>query len=211
MASLVTKRAGRLAIPEVIFFVCDIQERFRDIIFKMPQVISTGKTMIDSAAVLGIPVIITEQYPKVFGNTVSEFGAQSPAEGAEGAEVNVFAKRKFSMMTSEVASYFEAHRAAGRCKAILFGIEAHVCLQQTCLDLLHEGVEVHILVDGVSSQRNIDRKTAIARMQQAGALITTSESALFELLGDSTHEKFKAISSLVKLRPPESAWQGLEM
>ena len=199
MASLVTKRAGRLAIPEVVFFVCDIQERFRDIIFKMPQIISTGKTMIDSAAVLGIPVIITEQYPKVFGNTVSEFGVQSPAEGAE---VNVFAKRKFSMMTSEVVSYFEAHRAAGRCKAILFGIEAHVCLQQTCLDLLHEGVEVHILVDGVSSQRNIDRKTAIARMQQAGALITTSESALFELLGDSTHEKFKAISSLVKLRPP---------
>ena len=209
MASLSgSVRRGRLSIPNVVFFACDVQERFRDIILQMPEVIFTGKLMMDSAAVLGVPVIVTEQYPKVFGSTVAEFGVSEPREGAV---VSTFAKRKFSMMTPEVATLFQTYREAGRSKAVLFGVEAHVCVQQTCLDLIDEGVEVHLLVDGISSQRSIDRRTALSRMQKAGAVVTTSESALFDMLGDSTAKDFKAISGLVKARPATGAWGGLEL
>jgi hypothetical protein len=160
-------------------------------------------------------VVVTEQYPKVFGATVAEFGVGSPdappAEGASGSsssssEVRTFAKRKFSMVTPDSEAAVAGYRVAGRHQAVLFGVEAHVCVQQTCLDLLEAGHEVHVLLDGVSSQRKFDRAAAIARMQQAGALVTTSESALFDMIGDSTHANFKAISGLVKTRPPHDNW-----
>ena len=80
----------------------------------------------------------------------------------------------------------------------MVGIEAHVCLQQTALDLLEKGHEVHIIADGVSSQQKYDREIALRRMETSGAYITTAQSAAFMLLGGADHSNFKAVSKLVK-------------
>jgi isochorismate hydrolase len=81
---------------------------------------------------------------------------------------------------------------------VLFGIEAHVCVQQTALDLLEKGYDVHILVDGVSSSRALERGVALRRMAQAGAYLTTAESLIFMLVGSAGHPQFRAISGLIK-------------
>jgi nicotinamidase-related amidase len=86
----------------------------------------------------------------------------------------------------------------GRQDVILCGIEAHVCVLQTCMDLLDKGYKVHLVVDGISSQRAFDRQVALQRMEQEGAKLTTSESVIFQMAGSADHPHFKAISSIAK-------------
>ncbi|KAI8486883.1 Isochorismatase domain-containing protein 1 [Branchiostoma belcheri] len=87
---------------------------------------------------------------------------------------------------------------------VLFGIEAHVCVQQTALDLLARGVEVHVIADATSSRSQMDRVYAFDRLRQAGAVITTSESTLLQLVADKNHPKFKEIQGLIKVSAPDS-------
>ena len=111
-------------------------------------------------------------------------------------------KTQFSMCVPEVLDMFSRHSAISQ--VLLCGIEAHVCVLQTALDLLDKGYEVHVVVDGVSSQRPADRAVGLSRMAQSGAFLTTSEMVLFQLLKDATHPDFKEISALVKeARPAE--------
>ena len=146
------------------------------------------------ANALNIPVIVTEQYPKAFGVTVPEISLTA-------ADTKVFAKRKFSMLTDEASTHLYSLR---RPQIILCGVEAHVCVQQTAFDLLDmeymddEPYDVHVVCDAVSSQRSYDRTVALDRMRGAGALLTTAESLVFELMKDSEHPQFKTISQLVK-------------
>ena len=100
------------------------------------------------------------------------------------------------MLTSDVRSELASHPQATN--IYLYGIEAHVCVLQTTLDLLREGYAVYLVNDGVSSMRAHDRDTAIKRLEAAGAVSTTAESCLYELMGDAKHEKFKACLPLVK-------------
>lgn len=88
-------------------------------------------------------------------------------------------------------------------QVLLLGIEAHVCVLQTAVDLIEKGLEVHVLVDGVSSQRPGDRAVALQRMAQSGAFLSSSEMVLFQLMKDAKHKDFKAISGLVKEQRPE--------
>jgi isochorismate hydrolase len=101
------------------------------------------------------------------------------------------------MLTEEVQQHFQS---LNRTQVVLFGIETHVCVLQTCLDLIAADYNVHVVVDSVSSQRSHDRTVALHRMSQAGAYMTTVESVLFQLLRDSTHPCFKQISTLIKAR-----------
>lgn len=111
------------------------------------------------------------------------------------------------MVTDEV--YQAVHAAyPERKSAIVFGIETHVCVQQTSLELIEHGYEVHLVVDGVSSQRPHDREVAIRRIAQSGAFLTTSESILFELMNDAKHPKFKELLPLFKEKKV-SEFQGL--
>lgn len=87
---------------------------------------------------------------------------------------------------------------------LLCGIEAHVCVQYTCLDLIQRGIEVHIVADAVSSRTQTDRKFALERMRSAGALITTSESVILGLVGDSSHPQFKEIQQLILTSAPDT-------
>merc|ERR1712039_1003907 len=140
--------------------LCDIQERFRDVIDSMPQVIAVSKTMIQGAEIYDIPLLVSEQYPKALLHTVQELDV---------SRAKVFEKTRFSMCTNEFLAHLEGLK---RKAIVVFGVEAHVCVQQTCLDLLENGYQVHIVVDGVSSRRPLDRSVALQRMQTAGAYLT---------------------------------------
>jgi len=108
----------------------------------------------------------------------------------------VFEKKKFSMVTPEVQDCLKTKDFDDRESVILFGIEAHVCVQQTCLDLLEMGKDVHIVVDGVSSQQPFDREIALQRMSNAGAFLTTAQSIAFMLTQSADHPEFKKVSKL---------------
>ena len=180
----------------VILLICDVQTKFQPLIYRATSVINRCSLLNNVANALNIPVIVTEQYPKAFGTTVPELVLS--------ADTKVFAKRKFSMLTDETNAHLRS--LDGKDQIILCGVEAHVCVQQTAMDLLSEksnnglnySYDVHIACDAVSSQRSHDRSVALDRMKNAGADLSTTESLIFELMRDSEHPQFKTISQLVK-------------
>ncbi|KAI0313451.1 Isochorismatase-like protein [Amylostereum chailletii] len=188
MAAVVKIVPGR-----TIFFLCDMQTRFRIAIHGFDHLISTGRKMLKAAKILDVPVIITEQNPKALGPTVPEL---SPAEFQLGPlHLGTFDKTLFSMATPDVLSLLNKHNTKS---VVLFGIESHVCVLQSTLDLLSAGYDVHVLADGVSSCNQEEVPFALALMRQAGAQITTSESLLFQLQKDSSSPNFKAFSNTIK-------------
>jgi len=198
---------GKLNRNRTLFFCCDIQERFRNLIHNFPSVLYVSSTMNQAADIMKIPFITTEQYSKAFGKTCPE--VLLPTNNKEG--YHLFEKKKFSMLTDEVKQLLK-DKYPNHDQVVLFGIEAHVCVLQTTLDLLEANKEVHILADGTSSQRTFDRSMAFERMRQSGAFITSTESALFQLMEGADYEKFKEVSSLMnpqksQLRP----YQGVSM
>jgi nicotinamidase-related amidase len=180
----------RITASNAVIMVCDVQERFRDIIWQFASVVRTSKLMIDAANVLQVPVIATEQYPKALGATVGELGTQIPR----------ISKMKFSMLVPEVKAHLATlpDGGVGRTHFLVVGLETHVCVLQTCLDLLEAGNAVHVVVDGVSSTRQLDRAVALRRLELAGAIMTTAESALFQIMGSAEYANFKQVSALVK-------------
>ena len=131
---------NRLTSEKTVLFVCDVQERFRPLIYRAETTINRTVLMHSASKLLGIPCLATEQYPKAFGPTVPDLQLDKPA----------FTKTKFSMMTPEVKCAFDEIK---RPQVLMCGIEAHVCVLQTVLDLLEAGVDVHVVCDAVSSQR----------------------------------------------------------
>ncbi|GFH56734.1 isochorismatase hydrolase [Chaetoceros tenuissimus] len=192
------RSVGKLSPSTTAFFLCDIQERFRPLIYNTETIVNTAQYLTSMSKELSIPLIATQQYTKVFGNTLTDCFANGQTDIDELIQKNrIFEKKKFSMMTDEVQSYLDTNEEfQNRNSIVLFGIEAHVCVQQTCLDLLEQGKEVHIVCDGVSSQQKYDREMALKRMESAGAFLTTAQSLAFMLMQSAEHENFKAVSKL---------------
>lgn len=192
------RSVGKLSPSTTAFFLCDIQERFRPLIYNTETIVNTAQYLTSMSKELSIPLIATQQYTKVFGNTLTDCFANGQTDIDELIQKNrIFEKKKFSMMTEEVQSCLDTNEEfQNRNSIVLFGIEAHVCVQQTCLDLLEQGKEVHIVCDGVSSQQKYDREMALKRMESAGAFLTTAQSLAFMLMQSAEHENFKAVSKL---------------
>eukprot|EP00041_Stephanoeca_diplocostata_P039654 m.1637346 g.1637346 ORF g.1637346 m.1637346 type:complete len:209 (+) comp25726_c0_seq1:395-1021(+) len=190
-------RIGRLVPTTTRFFVCDLQEKFRSVIEHFDKIVTVSQRLINAAKFLRIPVIVTEQYPQALGSTVSELNGAFDA-----ATTKTYPKKDFTMVIPEVEH--ELKTASDLKSIVLFGIETHVCVQQTALDLLERGFDVHIVADAVSSRSHTDRMIAIERMRQAGAFVTTHESVLFELMRSSTHPSFKTVQPLIREVLPSS-------
>ncbi|KAK4055093.1 hypothetical protein OIV83_000373 [Microbotryomycetes sp. JL201] len=153
-----------------------------------------GKASIKGAAILKVPVVVTEQNRKALGATVSELPLSSlPTECVPAW--SPLDKTKFSMVLPEVVKSLHDW---GTKSVVLFGIESHVCVLQTALDLLERDIDVHVLADGVSSCNHGEVAIALDRLRQAGAQVTTSESVLFQLMVDASHPQFKQVSGLIK-------------
>lgn len=150
-------------------------------------VAAAAKLML-AADVMRVPVLATEQYPAGLGRTCSSIRSLL-------ADRLPIEKVKFSAC---VEAIMEQLRTGSRSQVIIAGIEAHVCVQQTVLDLLRAGVSVWVCADAVASRRALDKTVALDRMRQAGAVITTAESVIFELLGAAGSDEFKQILKIVK-------------
>lgn len=169
--------------------VVDIQERIVKAMYEPRKVIDTTLKLIAGFSALGVPVYVTEQYPKGLGETESRI---------RGALGGITAKQKMTFSCVGAETLFEELREASRTQIVVCGIEAHVCVQQTVLDLLANGFQVNLVADGVTSRNPADCATALRRMEKHGAEITTAESVLFELLEKSGTAEFKEISRIVK-------------
>uniref|UniRef100_A0A8C9FFF9 Isochorismatase domain-containing protein 1 n=1 Tax=Pavo cristatus TaxID=9049 RepID=A0A8C9FFF9_PAVCR len=146
---------GNLTPSSTVFFCCDMQERFRPAIKYFGDIISVGQRLV-CARLLGIPVIVTEQYPKGLGSTVQEIDLT-------GAKL-VLPKTKFSMVLPEVEAALA--EIPGVRSVVLFGVETHVCIQQTALELIGRGLEVHIVADATSSRRFLPLGLVLLALQQ---------------------------------------------
>ena len=185
---------GRLDPGRTAVFVCDVQERFRPVIHGFDHCVHVSSVMMRAGKILGMPAVVTEQNPERLGATVDELQPHlDPNEPA-------VAKKLFSMVTPEVETRLNG---MNRDQAVLMGLESHVCVFQTAMDLMARGWEVHVLVDGVSSQRVGDRAAAMRRLEASGAMLSTSEMALFDLLKTAEADNFKAVSALVREKRPE--------
>jgi len=180
---------GKLRPASTAFLLCDVQERFAPLIYNSETVINTCRYMTSVARALSIPVIGTQQYTKAFGPTVKDVFA----DPEDLATTPIYEKKLFSMLTPEVQTKLEGLE---RDTYVIMGIEAHVCVQQTCLDLLQQGKSVHLIVDAVSSQQVIDREIALQRLQSAGVYLTTAQSAAFMLMETADNPNFKTVSKL---------------
>jgi nicotinamidase-related amidase len=165
--------------------IVDVQEAFRKAIPEFDRIAAATATLARGAAAMDLPVLATEQYPKGLGATVPEVAAALP-DGAQPLAKTVFS-----------AAAADGFDLGGREQAIVCGIEAHVCVNQTVLDLLDRGVVVHVVADAVGSRSDANRDLGLAKAERAGAWLTSVETALFELLGSAGSERFKAVQRLV--------------
>ncbi len=169
--------------------IIDIQEKISAVMKYREDVLTNTIKLIKGFQVFKLPIFITEQYRKGLGPTAPEILA------ALGTTA-IFEKMTFSCCG--LPSLMNQLQDSKRQQIVLCGIETHVCVQQTALDLLANGFQVYLIADAVSSRHELDHKTAIQRMRQAGVIVTTTESVLFELLVAAKTEEFKPISQLVK-------------
>jgi nicotinamidase-related amidase len=180
---------SRLRIEDSALLVVDVQERLVPVMHDPASIVSQVGRLIDGINALDMPVLVTEQYRKGLGVTVPVL-----ADRLSGAVCN-HEKLAFSACIEPVLDELSQR---GIRSVIVCGIEAHVCVLQTCLDLAKSGYIVAIAVDAISSRRKIDCDTAVSRMLQAQVLPTTVESALLELVGEAGTDQFKAVLPIIK-------------
>ena len=179
----------RFLLDDSLLLLIDLQSKLIPAMAQKEQLILRNQKLLEGLNALGLPIVATEQYPAGLGATVPEI-AQLLLEAA------VFEKSTFS--AADDAAVLAALKKIGRKNVILTGVESHVCVQQTALDLVATGFNVMVLADCVSSRNLADKEIAFKRFAAEGVLLGTSESLLFELTRASTHPAFRAISKVVK-------------
>jgi nicotinamidase-related amidase len=179
-----------LDATQAAFVIIDMQEAFRSSIPDFAEIAAGIALMAHAAQLLGVPILCTEQYPKGLGRTAPEIRAVLPA-ALEPVEKTAFSSCGAQTFVSEL------ERVRAR-QVIVCGIEAHVCVNQTTHDLLARGYKVHLLSECIAARSAHNRQTGLAKMQQSGALPSSIEMALFELMRDAAHEQFKAVQKLIK-------------
>jgi nicotinamidase-related amidase len=169
--------------------VVDIQERLLPAIYEKERVIANAVRLIKGAAVLNLPTLVTEQYRKGLGATAAEVA---------GAGSSFAPIEKLAFSSCGEPAFLEALAAKEISDVILCGIEAHVCISQTCLDLRDRGFRVFVVADAVSSRTLENYRAGLDRMRAAGATLVSTEMVLFELLDRAGTDEFKQILRLVK-------------
>jgi len=180
---------GRINLEDCIFVQVDVQERLFPFISNNEELEKNLITLVKGLQLLEVPMIINEQYKKGIGETIPSLRELTDTYPH-------FEKTTFSCCGQEEG--LAAIKNSGKKIVILAGIETHVCVLQTALDLLEEGLQPVLVTDCVNSRKQKDKDIAIQRMIQAGVIPTTYESLLFELTLNAKHPSFKEVSKLVK-------------
>lgn len=178
-----------LSATATLFLAIDIQDRLLPAIHDGERVVRNTEILLQAAAHLRIPAILTEQYPKGLGATVPQIKAAA-------GDSPVLEKMHFSAWSEPAVQ--ERIAIAGRSQVVIAGIEAHVCVLQTALGLAESGHRVAVVADAISSRHPDSVAVARGRMQAAGVELVTTEMCVFEWLGSASHPEFKALSKLIK-------------
>jgi len=179
-----------LELSRSALLIIDMQEAFRTSIQDFAELANRIAVAVKGARLLNLPIIVTEQYPKGLGHTAAEVLQALPDN------IEILEKTTFS---SCGAQQFHSQLQQAETKQLLVcGIEAHICVNQTVHDLLAMGFQVHLLTDCITSRKESDRRAAIQKMLSSGAIASSVEMSLFELMRDAKHEQFKAIQGLIK-------------
>jgi nicotinamidase-related amidase len=178
-------RPSRLDPERTALVVVDVQEGFRKAVPGFERAAEATATLVRGAEAIGIPVIVTEQYPKGLGETAEEVAEHLP-EGSKPIEKLCFS-----------AAEAEGFDLGGRDQAVVCGVETHVCVNQTVLDLLESEVEVQVAEDAVASRSEENKRVGLRKMERAGAVLTSVETALFELLRKAGTDEFKTVQKLI--------------
>ncbi len=174
---------------ETVLLIVDIQEKLAAVMKEREAVVRNNLHLIELAKMLGMPVMVTEQYPKGLGKTVPEIREALP-------QYHPVEKMTFDCCGKP--SFLDDLKEHGRRTVLLTGMETHICVLQTCIGLLTGGVTVHVVRDAVCSRTKQNWKTGIEFMRDAGAVVTGTETALFQLLKVAGTEEFKKISQRIK-------------
>jgi isochorismate hydrolase len=186
---MTNQNRSRLIESSAALLVIDVQEKLKPVVENWDFLVGRCCRLIQFFKLINAPIRVTEQYPKGLGASVKEICSAC-------ADVPALSKTCFSCCGSDELK--KSIESVHRKQWILAGIESHVCVLQTAFDLLSMDCEVFVAVDALSSRHTMDHQYAIKRMRDAGVVISTSESLMFEILRDSKHPAFKEASALVK-------------
>lgn len=179
-----------------VLVVVDIQERLAAVMGRRDETVATASRLVRVAAILGTPVVVTRQHPRGLGDTVDELHAPLDEARRAGSAVTVVDKLSFDCMAEPA---FVAALADTGCEhVVLAGMEAHICVTQTALSLAAAGPTPHVVADAVCSRHDADAATALDRLRCHGVDVLTSESAIYEAVGEAGTERFRAVLQVVK-------------
>lgn len=173
-----------------VLVIVDVQEAFRSVIGDFALIASNIARAARGFQILDIPMIVTEQYPTGLGRTAEEILLTFPDE-FEPVEKTAFTAFGSEAFRKQIADSRASH-------VILCGVETHVCVSQTAHDLLDDGLSVHLLTDCVGSRFEHDKRAGLKKMRSSGVVSSSMEMAIFELMRDAKHPKFKEIQALIK-------------
>ncbi len=173
-----------------VLVVIDVQEAYRTVLHEYERVARATALLVQGATSLGVPIVLTEQYPKGIGRTVAEVAEHLPRD--------LVPIEKMSMSCCGTPGFVSALAAFRRHQVILAGIETHACVNQTAHDLVAAGYAVHLVKDTTSSRRPVDAEIGWQKMLAAGVVPATLESALLELVRTAAAPEFKAVQRLIR-------------
>jgi nicotinamidase-related amidase len=182
--------SGLLDRNESVLLVIDVQERYIAHLFEGARVVEATRRLIEGAKLLGVPILVTEQYPQGIGHTIPVLRDALPKD--------VQAIQKMTMSCAAEPVFVDAMREISRAQVVVAGIEAQACVNQTVHELIAADYETHLVIDAVSARFKRDYDVAVERMVRAGAVPTTVESVLLEWVRTARAPEFKAIQGLIR-------------
>ena len=193
------KHKHTLTRSKTALLVIDVQDKFAPVIQGFDDLVTNATRLVLTFEMFNLPIIVTEQYPEGLGNTVEKLEEQFTM-------LEVVEKLEFA--ATENMQFMEKVNKLGCDTFVVCGIETHVCINQTVLGLLSMGKTVHVVADAVGARHAVDHSTGLRKMENAGALITTTETVMFELAERAGTDSFKNIQTMVKAPKTKTVVRG---
>ncbi|HET6497511.1 MAG TPA: isochorismatase family protein [Coriobacteriia bacterium] len=190
------RRAKLVSRSEMVLVIIDVQERLAAAMTRREEVVLACGRLARAAAMLGVPIIVTRQYPQGLGLTVAVLEETLSDLRADGADVTQVDKTAFCC--ADESHFSEALASTGRTQVVICGMETHICVAQTALVLASEGLDVHVPADACCSRLDPAHEVALARMRASGITVTWTESVMYEAVGRAGTDEFRQLLTIVK-------------
>jgi len=181
---------------DAVLVVVDLQERLTAVMEHRESVLSATVSLIRTATLVGMPIIVTRQYPKGLGDIEPALAEALDVASSEGAHIVRADKTTFDCFNE--TTFAEQLASLGRNQVVIVGMETHICVTQTALSALREGLDVHVVANGCCSRDSVNHELALERIRLAGGVVTVAESVMYELVAAAGTDEFRALLGIVK-------------